>query len=455
MTARNLTLELNSIKNEDEIDKLIQSFKLNSQEAIKTVIKENYNKIKLIRNNFVNNKPRKTNQYIELLDSLAMYEQKCTLNYNEELEILLEILDIYRANPSFMIKTDVFIRLGSVYNRLGEYQYEKYCYKEAEEYYKYLFDDYKPNLPENLSIFDDISKRLTRVYKHLLDEYHGNAKEFYEEALGVYEKFLPKNHIAIAEILNGLAKVYDNIGEHSKKEDYYKKAIHYYEQAFETFNETPLENDLFIADTRNNMGAVYYELNDYAKSKEMNEISLEIYRNMLIENHFYVADTYNNLGTVCYQLNDFDNAKIFYEKALDIYRKVSSKNQSLMNDIFIRLGRVYNCLGEYENENYCYKEAEEYYQFYKILYDIYKNKLPENISIFDDICKVLSFVYKGLPSDNDKAKEFCEEALGIYEKFLPNKQPFIQSLRESRKEVDCSMEKNVCLKNTFTNPTAP
>ena len=27
MTARNLTLELNSIKNEDEIDKLIQSFK--------------------------------------------------------------------------------------------------------------------------------------------------------------------------------------------------------------------------------------------------------------------------------------------------------------------------------------------------------------------------------------------------------------------------------------------
>lgn len=406
MTARKLTLELNSIKNDDEIIKLIQSFNLNSQEDIKTVIKENYNKIKQTRNNFANIKPRKTNDYIELLDILAMYEQKCALNYNEELDILLEILDIYRTNPTFMIKTDVFVRLGSVYNRLGEYQYEKYCYIEAEESYRYFFDDFKNKLPDNLSIFDHICKCLTWVYKNLFNEYQDNAKEFYEEALGVYEKFLPKNHITIAEILNGLAKFYSNIGEDLKKEDYCKKAIHYYELAF---METPLENDLYIADTCNNMGAVYYELNDYAKSKET------------------------------------------YEKALDIYRKLSSKNQSLMNDIFIRLGSVYNCLGEYENEKYCYIEAEE---IYKYLFDDFKNKLPDNLSIFDKICKCLTCLYRNLINEyQDNAKEFYEEALGIYERFLLEKQQLISEmpicLQNSleNKEVDYSTGKNQGKKN--------
>ena len=131
-------------------------------------MKNNYERIKRIREKFEINKSKAKKEYIELVEKLAFYEKEM-INYNENevLTLLKEVLELKRN-----------------------------CF------------------PQNHESIANTLNNLGLVYDDLGD--NNKAKEFYEETLEIYRKTLPENHNSIADTLNNLGSVYSALGDKNK-----------------------------------------------------------------------------------------------------------------------------------------------------------------------------------------------------------------------------------------------
>ena len=85
--------------------------------------------------------------------------------------------------------------------------------------------------------------------------------------------------------------------------------------------KTVPENHSSIAQTLNNLGMICNDLGDKNKAKEFLEDALKVYRKTLPENHKSIATTLAGLGMVYRDLGDKKKAKELNEQELEIYMK--------------------------------------------------------------------------------------------------------------------------------------
>ncbi|MCK4761584.1 MAG: tetratricopeptide repeat protein [Candidatus Aminicenantes bacterium] len=141
---------------------------------------------------------------------------------------------------------------------------------------------------------------------------HREAVDYYEQTLEIIKKVHGEKHPHVAVILNNLGTAWDDLGEK-------KKAIDYYEQALEIDRNLFGEKHPKVAIRLNNLGSAWKALGELKKAIAYFEQALEIDRNIFGDKHPDVAIDLNNLGTVYFQLGQKDRAREYLQQAYDIF----------------------------------------------------------------------------------------------------------------------------------------
>jgi len=126
---------------------------------------------------------------------------------------------------------------------------------------------------------------------------------------------LGENHPTYAKCLNGLAMVYQFMGE-------YEKAIPLYTQTRDIYKKTLGENHFLYATSLNGLAVLYDNMGVYAKAEPLFTQVMQIAKNALGENHPDYASSLNNLGMLYSEMGRYAKAEPLLTQALQI-RKIA------------------------------------------------------------------------------------------------------------------------------------
>ena len=305
------------------------------------------------------------------------------------------------------------------YNLAGSAAQKMHAYGEARQYYEKALGIQENPYAENPSAYAD---DLATIYNNLgvlhdnLKEY-GKAREYHEKDLEILEKLYAENPSAnapdLAVTYNNLGVLHHNLKEYGKAREYYEKALGIQEDLYAK-NPSAYADDL--AAIYNNLGLLHQKLNEYDKAREYHENALEIREKLYAENPSAnapdLAFTYNDFGLLHQKLNEYDKAREYYEKALEIQEKLYEENPSAYAPY---LAATYNNLGALHEDLNEYDEARKYYE--KAL-EIREKLYEENPSAY---APGLALTYNNLGVLHDnlkeygKAREYHEKDLKIQE----------------------------------------
>ncbi|CAF1371542.1 unnamed protein product [Adineta ricciae] len=304
---------------------------------------------------------------------------------NKQLSSLTELLREETAGATG------WYRLGMLLIKLGKYD-------EAEQVYRTLFEQTN----------EDNEKALLLHQFGLIKRNQGDyvkALTFYQQALEIYQKIRPEDHMDLATTYNNIGQVHNNMGNYSEALAHYKKSLRIYEKILP-------ENHSSLAVSHNNIGLVYKNLGDYTQALKSHETALEIEQKTLPPNHPSLATSYKNIGLVYKSIGEYSKALSSHEKALEIEQKTLPTNHPSLAISYNNIGLLYDNMGEYSKALSYYEQTLEIYQ--KILPSYH----PDFAMFFNNI----GSVYKNM-GEYTKALSFCEKALEIEMKSLPPEHP--------------------------------
>ncbi|MFN0086938.1 MAG: CHAT domain-containing protein [Blastocatellia bacterium] len=219
-------------------------------------------------------------------------------------EIYRQYLEIIKSTRDRKSEANVLIRIGKIYEYLGNSQTALDVYKEA--------------LPVAREF------KILRVEAATLSKmgelYFGIGE--YQEALKHFNSSLPISQAMIdraaeAMTLNALGNVYTALDETQKAMDYFQRA---YDQAQSTPDKT------FIVQTLNNIGKLELKLGQYQPAEEHLLQALQICRERKIR--LEEASILSNLGQL-YSAHSEERAFEWYEEALSISQKIGDLQREM------------------------------------------------------------------------------------------------------------------------------
>ena len=305
------------------------------------------------------------------------------------------------------------------YNLAGSAAQKMHAYGEARQYYEKALGIQEKPYAENPSAYAD---DLATIYNNLgvlhdnLKEY-GKAREYNEKDLEIREKLYEENPSAnapdLAVTYNNLGGLHHNLKEYGKAREYYEKALGIQEDLYAK-NPSAYADDL--AAIYNNLGLLHQKLNEYDKAREYHENALEIREKLYAENPSAnapdLATVYDNLGALHEDLNEYDEARKYYEKALEIQEKLYEENPSAHAP---GLALTYNNLGVLHDNLKEYGKAREYHEKdLKIQEDLAAKNPSAHAPSLALTYNNLGFLHQEL-NEYDKAREYYEKALRIQE----------------------------------------
>jgi len=162
----------------------------------------------------------------------------------------------------------------------------------------------------------DVAQTLNNL-SELYDDmgYYEKALPLYQRALEISEKVLGPEHPDVAKTLNNLALLYRHMGN-------YEKALPLYQRALEISEKVLGPENPDVATTLNNLALLYYQKGDYEKALPLYQRSLDIREKVLEPENPDVATTLNNLALLYYQIGDYKKALPLYQRSLEIREKV-------------------------------------------------------------------------------------------------------------------------------------
>ena len=160
---------------------------------------------------------------------------------------------------------------------------------------------------------DESEKASVYIQLGAVKQRQGDYKEaiaFYEKSLQIYQKIHPSNHLSLASVYNNIGLAYRSMGD-------YSKALFSYEKDLEISPKSLPPNHPNLAMSYNNIGTVYDSLGDYPKALSSYEKALAIKQQSLPSHHPSLGASYNNIGLVYEKIGDYSKARSFYERAVD------------------------------------------------------------------------------------------------------------------------------------------
>ena len=201
--------------------------------------------------------------------------------------------------------------LESVLLPLGKEQLEAGQYHESEKTLKKA-DAWIRKHPD--------SKETAQIYtlRGEIEYYLGRmalAREFFQNAMEIYERIYGSEHSRIAQILNNLAMVYNNQIDHIKAWDCMYRAIEIDEKIYGAEHPS-------VARDLNNIGMLFKDMGDYPRALEKLKRSLQINEKIYGSEHPQIAINLNNIANVLQDKGDFASALDYLERALNMNKKL-------------------------------------------------------------------------------------------------------------------------------------
>lgn len=188
----------------------------------------------------------------------------------------------------------------------------------------------------------------------------------------------------------------------------YLKAKQILEINLVSLNKFNVKDYTRIAQVLLYLGSVYRELGNHEKSTELLKQSFLIYRKYHPDNHAKIAQSLCYLGNEYRSLGNYEKAKELLEESLVIYKKYSPDNHSKIAQSLLYLGNVARNLGNYTNAKDLLEESLV----------IYRKYYPDNHSKIAHILMYLGIIYSEL-AHYRKAKDLLKQSLLVYKQYLP------------------------------------
>ena len=248
-------------------------------------------------------------------------------NSSKKMSLLVSHAEIFLNRPELIDK----IISAALRMKVGSFYFHIANYKKAKEYFEQALIIYENHYGRDDVRSARVLVRLGSVYRNMGD--YGKAKEYFEQALVVYEKHYGKEDIKTTEVYTYLGSIYRNIGD-------YGKAQKLLEQALAVYKKNYGGDDIETARVLAYLGSVYKNTGDYKKAKEFLNQALEMYKNYYGEEHVQTAWVSGRLGNVYRSIGDYAKAKELLEQAFMIYKKHHGENCIETAWILSHLGSV-------------------------------------------------------------------------------------------------------------------
>ncbi|MEM9463559.1 MAG: serine/threonine-protein kinase [Myxococcota bacterium] len=340
--------------------------------------------------------------------------------------------------------------LGTVFDRLGEYEQAKQHYKRSLRIFQKALGPDHPKVAISLG-------NLGAVFGSLGE--HKQAKRHHQRALRIEEKALGPDHPHVADSLNSLGGVFFRLGEHEQAKQHFERALRIREKALGPDHP-------YVAYSLNNLGSVFFSQGEYEQAKLHHQRSLQMRKKALGPDHPHVATSLNSLGNVFNSQGEYEQAKQHYQRALQIWEKALDPDHPHVATSLNNLGIVFKRLGEYEqaklhlqralrirekalgpdhprvatsldNLGNVFKRLGEYEhtkQHYQRALRIFEKALgPDHPDVAMSLNN-LGTVFKRL-GEYEQAKQHFERALRIQEKVLGSDHPDVAYLLVGLAEV--------------------
>lgn len=178
---------------------------------------------------------------------------------------------------------------------------------------------------------------LARLYN--MQGKYEQAEPLCEKALYIREQMLGTNHLLIAEALHGLAIPYIRQGKYEQAEHLLQQALHIREQALgaKHFQVTPLLHDL---------ANLYTKQRKYEQAKPLYKRALQISRQTLGSEHIEVARLLSALATLYFEQAIYAQAKPLYQRALALRQRLLPPEHPDIAESLHSLTRLYQAQQE-------------------------------------------------------------------------------------------------------------
>lgn len=209
--------------------------------------------------------------------------------------------------------TLAFPEAASLLNKMGHYLWDRGQYTEAQPLLEQalamreqVLGAEHPDLAQSLNdiavLYDQLS-----MYKR--------AEALHHRALAIREKVLEPEHPLVAQSLNNLAWVYREQGQFSQAESLYRRSLAITEKVQE-------QNPLAFTGSLMGLGVYYGAQGKYIQAKAHLQHALSILEHRVGSNHPFTAECLRYLADVFYDQHNFQQAESCLLRARAIHEKV-------------------------------------------------------------------------------------------------------------------------------------
>ena len=323
-------------------------------------------------------------------------------NFNKSAECYEKAEQIVKdvESETSLAMSDVYINKGNLYNRLGQNEM-------ALTYYNKALEIKEKNNAEDKKLAP-IYNNVGTVYQNIED--YRLAQFFFKKSLDLTKKYAGENSQEAAEAYNNLGNVMLKTG---KKRD----AINNYLKANSIYKSIPGVNQVLIGNTNNNIATVYQQENQLDSALIYYQQSAELYKKVFGGKHPYLALIYNNIGNIEVKLEKYEDALQHFNLAIESnHEKFNSKTDSLPNksgyydqNIFVNsilsrataVAGLYNKTQNFNDLDYAFKH---YIYCDGIIVDMRRSALTKTDKL--ELGKTASKCYEG-------ALELCTQLLAF------------------------------------------
>lgn len=255
--------------------------------------------------------------------------------------------DSYRAMKCYQDALDIFVPLvgkdslsvANVLHNAGVVYCDQNDYNVALETFEESLRVRRIKLGDNHEEISDTIQWIGRVHRELGD-YETALKHFKAAHYGKEAKFGSKPSLAVAECLQNLGTIYDDLDDIEQSLSCYKKALKMRKQILEKDHDDV--TDLLLC-----IGCVYRDIKKYGKA-------LTIFREFI---RLKEAKVYNSLATS--KKNDKDLSSLIecYEDVVNLTKTKMGNDHEDVANLYLQLGHIYDKTNYFDSAVNSYESA--------------------------------------------------------------------------------------------------
>ena len=197
---------------------------------------------------------------------------------------------------------------------------------------------------------EEVKRLVEQVNKLRALAKYAEAIPLGERLLELVEKEVGPEHVAVANIINGLAELYRAARNVDRAEHFFQRALAMRQKLL-----GPEHPD--VAVTLNNLALLYIQTRDYGRAEPLLERAISIHEKIPEASPTDFAASLTNLGQRYKDKGEYGRAEALYIRALTITEKALGSNDPLVATALDALARLYELTGEYERAKPLYMRS--------------------------------------------------------------------------------------------------